>query len=244
MKILLDYLKKELSKEKGNLPSTLFYNEGFLLRLILDKYASNNALFKTVRMPKTKNWFSEAVLRTPFNKHEGIRENHTYADAIIGEFNKRFQSGIDLSNTMGEFFVIEAKVRSDISRGVTNSENSYTQISRNIACLYYEVLQSGRRDYENFGFYVFAPEWTINHYSFKSINRDVIVNEVINRDNQFSESMVDINNFSDFVKRITIKNISWETLIADMTDETFRNDFNDFYHMVLEVNKMIVKVNR
>lgn len=132
----------EISKVNKNSPlfppSLLIYNEGWLLRAIIQLWASSGeGRGFSFSCPKEAALFSEAQLKTPFCK-----ETNTHADGIAGDFTIRegTKSGIDIKQDFKFLAVFEAKMYSGLAQKTTNIKN-YTQVSRTIACMINEILR-------------------------------------------------------------------------------------------------------
>lgn len=122
-------------------PPSLIYNEGWLLRAVLQLWASsreNKGL--PFSCPKEASLFSEAQLRTPFYKAP-LNETHTHVDGLVGDFTIRngTKSGIDIKQDFKLLAVFEAKMYSGFAQGTTKIKN-YSQVSRTIACMINELL--------------------------------------------------------------------------------------------------------
>lgn len=130
----------KVGKDRPFPPSLLIYNEGWLLRAVLQLWASsreNKGL--PFSYPKEASLFSEAQLRTPFYKAP-LKETHTHVDGLVGDFTIRdgTKSGIDIKQDFKLLAVFEAKMYSGLAQGTTKIEN-YSQVSRTIACMINEL---------------------------------------------------------------------------------------------------------
>lgn len=122
-------------------PSLLIYNEGWLLRAVLQLWASsreNKGL--PFSCPKEASLFSEAQLRTPFYKAP-LKETNTRVNGLVGDFTIRdgTKSGIDIKQDFKFLAVFEAKMYSGFAQGTTKIKN-YSQVSRTIACMINELV--------------------------------------------------------------------------------------------------------
>lgn len=157
---LMDSCKNE---DTRRFPATHIFNEGWLLRLILDAFQTLGIENHPLQFLEGANWFSESRLSTPFehsNKHK-LGENATRADGVIGHFSfrKSTKAGLELKSDASQFIVIEAKMFSPISPGVKN-EPGYHQVARNLACMAQTIYKSecDIKDFDSLGFFVLAPE--------------------------------------------------------------------------------------
>jgi len=162
LKGLIDFLQSDSFVNRVS--QTGIYNEGWMLRLVMNELEQEDGIdsignihFEDFNKDKGIRWFSEALLPTPFparSKDEngnGVRigkgENHTHADAIAGYYcfnNEVYDSDskppkwqeTELKKIGARFYIIEAKMKSGLSQGVTNtSGQNYNQITRSIACI-------------------------------------------------------------------------------------------------------------
>lgn len=125
-------------------PSLLIYNEGWLLRTILHEWAaSRKPCGFSFSCRNEFAMFSEAQLRTPFNK-KPLRETNTHVDGLVGDFimRKNTKSGISIKKRFDFLAVFEAKMYSGIGKRITNIKD-YSQISRTIACMINEMIVLG-----------------------------------------------------------------------------------------------------
>ncbi len=74
------------------LPPTLLYNEGWMLRLVLDWFAArprDSADPHPLASLRSACWYTEALLRSPFLprfRGDPLAEAFTHADAAVGHF--------------------------------------------------------------------------------------------------------------------------------------------------------------
>ncbi len=159
---LFEILKSANDNEDAHFPSTDVFNEGWMLRLILDAIQSNE-IDNDLRFLPGSRWYSEARLDPPFQpvaKPDALGEGPTHADGVIGHFDFRDQTkaGLRLKTGADQFVVIEAKMFSNLSRGTKNALE-YNQAARNVACMAHTIEKSGIRvgDLKSVGFFVIAP---------------------------------------------------------------------------------------
>src|SRR6266545_3124779 len=129
----------ESGSSRAVLPPTVLFNEGWMLRLVLDWCSKNPEALPALRFLPESRWYSEALLASQFfseARGDGLGEGYTHADAVIGHFRMR-QGGrgdIEITETGTQLVVVEAKMGSLLSPGTTNVRN-YNQAARNIACI-------------------------------------------------------------------------------------------------------------
>jgi len=131
---------------EGVLPPTALYNEGWLVRLVLDWFARHPPTRHPLDVLPGSSWRSEALLQSAFAprfRGDPLAESFTHADGVIG--NLRAGSGRgDVLPASGarQFTVVEAKMMSGLSAGTTRAK-SYNQAARNVACLAEALARSG-----------------------------------------------------------------------------------------------------
>src|SRR4030042_4190311 len=111
--------------ENANFPLTLIYNEGWLLRLVLDWYSKHKLLDHPLLFQPKATWFSEALLPSPFRaryRGDTRAEARTHADGVVGHFivGEAGKADIHLKADANQFVVIEAKIHSPLSGGTRN----------------------------------------------------------------------------------------------------------------------------
>lgn len=154
----------EREASAGRFPATEVFNEGWMLRLVLDAMQSQNVPNHPLTFLQGSNWYSEALLSSPFRprfKSDPLGEGFTNADGVLGHFDFRAstKSGLSLGPDARQFVVLEAKMFSNLSSGTKNAPG-YNQAARNVACMA-EAIFNSRRDlssFESVGFFVIAPE--------------------------------------------------------------------------------------
>jgi len=135
---LFEILKSANGSDDARFPPTDVFNEGWMLRLILDAVQSND-MDSDLRFLPQSRWYSEARLDSPFQpvaRPDALGEGATRADGVIGHFTFREQTkaGLRLHAGASQFVVVEAKMFSNLSRGTKNALE-YDQAARNVACM-------------------------------------------------------------------------------------------------------------
>lgn len=232
------------------MPPTILYNEGWMLRMILD-VAVKRILIDPI--PHNSTWYSEAQLRTPFGKSRGTQfESNTHADGVVGDFIQiqDTRSGLQLAREAKSFVVLEAKMYSPLRRGTKNAPN-FDQAARNVACMAYALQQADRppADLKTVGFYVVAPEAQISGGLFDSAMSPVSMrNRVSERISHFTgtarEDLLKWQTewfeplLSQMERENTLRCISWEELIETVcrNDSKIGERFRDFYQKCKQHN--------
>jgi hypothetical protein len=150
--------------EPGNFPPTEVFNEGWMLRLVLDTIRTLNLQEHALTFLKGSRWYSEALLSSPFRprlRQDPLGEGFTNADAVIGHFDFRpsTKTGLTLAPDAKQFVVAEAKMFSNLSSGTKNAP-MYNQAARNVACMANAIAKSGipLSNLESVGFFIIAPQ--------------------------------------------------------------------------------------
>jgi len=212
-----------VESQPTNFPPTLLYNEGWMLRLVLNWYSRNKFADHPLLFQPQSTWFSESLLPSPFKpRYRGDKqvEARTHADGIIGHLIVGGEAKADarLLCTATQLIVIEAKLFSPLSVGTRNAP-TYNQAARNVACIT-ELLNRANRlpsQMTSLAFYVLAPDVQIKTNIFnQKLNKDAIKKAVQARTESFSNELgnwVD-NWFFPTLEKIHIEAISWESLIG------------------------------
>lgn len=231
------------------MPPTQLYNEGWMLRLTVDRFASL-ALENERHMlavPPGCRWYSEALLPSAFlaeSRGDSRAESWTHADGVIGHFEigNDAKGNLTLHSDAKHFVVLEAKMFSKLSEGVKNAPY-YNQAARTIACIA-EVLKRARRQVQELraiGFFVLAPACQIQQGLFKEHLTKSSVRAVVGRRVKEYGGERDVwlsEWFLPVLERLEIKAISWEDLIDFITMRSPGADqLKEFYRHCLEFNK-------
>jgi hypothetical protein len=234
-----------------NFPPTDLYNEGWMLRLVLDWFSSNPGIDHDLAFSPTDKWYSEALLPSAFLarvRGDELAESWTHADGVIGDFLIGVNREGDLSLTAGasRILVTEAKIFSKLSAGVKNA-GYFNQASRNIACIV-EVIcraQIPPSSFEKIGFFVIAPESQINSGVFtEHLSPEKILSVVSRRVSEYQEPEKDkwlADWFIPTLEKMLINEISWEELVnvIKQSDTVYGAQIEAFYGRCLEFNKYV-----
>ena len=240
--------------DHGVLPPTEVYNEGWMLRLILDWFSRQATSNHQLSFEKGARWYSEILLPSQFLPRfqtDPQAESYTRADGVIGHFSvgRSGKGDIDLHPDAQQFVVIEAKIFSGLSKGIKNFKN-YDQATRTIACIA-ETLSLRQRqinDISKLGFYVVAPE---NQLKFEPtfqtfLQKDSIRIKVQKRIKAYSDPTdAETKNrwfktwFLPTLECIDIQCITWEEIIAYInSNDRYNGDaLLEFYKKCLGLNQ-------
>lgn len=240
------------------LPPTILYNEGWLLRLVLDWYAHHPEINSPLKFLPKATWFSEALLPSAFfarERGDRLAETHTHADGIIGHIlvgDKR-KADLRLIKPAKQFIICEAKLFSKLSSGTTRAAD-YDQAARHVGCLC-EVLRQARDDHQVissphdldiFGFFVLAPSSQIDEGLFKDqLDRENIFQKIQNRAGKYEGEKGKLlgGRLHDWVRpmmeRISLGSLSWEEIIQGIkgVDGNSGKELQEFYERCLVYNK-------
>jgi len=221
-------------------PPTLLYNEGWLLRLVLNWFAGHSLQDHPLSFAAGATWFSEALLPSAFlarRQGDPLAESWTHADGVIGHFQigKRGKGDLSLKPGNSQFLVLEAKMFSTLSPGVTHA-SYFDQAARTVACMA-EVLRRAElhpSKLATLGFYTLAPSSQIEKGVFSNeMEKDSIFAKVEQRvkayegdKNRWFEEW-----FQPVWDSVIAGCLSWEGLIAAIqgNDPPTGKDFEAFY---------------
>lgn len=150
-------------EDEARFPATDLFNEGWMLRLILDAFERLNIRQHPLSFEANARWYSEARLGSRFRaqqRGDKLAEGVTHADGVVGHFDFRATTtaGLTLRPDGTQFVVLEAKMFSPLTPGTTNAP-SYNQAARNVACMAEAIAQGGTpvAAFASLGFFVLAP---------------------------------------------------------------------------------------
>ena len=250
---ILQILEKA-DKFDTNVPPTLLYNEGWILRIILLQIKEKRIVHQDLLFPDNVDWFSEALLPSPFlarKRGDNLSESWTHADGVVGKFEigKKDTGDLILKDSCDFFYVTEAKMYSKLSTGTKNADN-YNQAARNVACIAKLIYDNKTIQIDNFkklAFYVLLPEEqiiiepTFKNFTDKANIKATIKNRISHypADDDKKKDIFDwINsNLDNFIDKLDIKLITWEELVEKSQDSTIV----DFYDKCKFYNKKIIK---
>lgn len=227
------------------MPPTQFYNETWMLRLMLDRFAENREIQHDLCFAPYASWYSEALLASRFlpeQRGDSKAESYTHADGVVGHFmvDAGKRAKIRLLPEAKQFVVIEAKLGSPLSAGTANSPG-YDQAARNVACIAH-LLDDGNimpSTFDSLAFFVVAPEEKISTGMFTQLlQKDSIENKVRRRVEQYGPKYQDWFNdkFLPVLHHIKIKALSWESLLNVLPRNTDTASLAGFYEKCLDYN--------
>jgi len=223
------------------------YNEDWLLRLVVDWFSNSKISDHHLSFPKDGHWFSEARLPSAFLprfKGDPLAESHTNADGVIGHFviGSTGKTDLELIPDATHFVVLEAKLYSGLSKGVTNAKY-YDQAARNVACIA-DVLKRADRNPKSFtqlGFFVLAPKDQIKSRTFsRHLDKQSIKDKVNRRIKPYDRELDEWFKewFTPTLEVIEIHSISWEAIldIISKRDLKIGDSLKEYYSHCLTFN--------
>jgi hypothetical protein len=219
------------------LPPTELYNEGWMLRLVLDWLARHPGTNHMLAPASGARWASEGLLASPFlpsRRGDPLGEGFTHADGVVGHFDVQPGRGdIVLRSDATQLVVIEAKLGSPLSARTSNAQG-YDQAARNVACIAHVAPRLQRP-----AFYVVAPRDQITAGIFgELVTRASVASKVRKRcaDYQGAHDSWLADVFEPAVKRIEIGLLWWEDVLAKLPENQEVVELRAFYARCLEFN--------
>ena len=250
---MLDVITKLLgrcSTSATKFPPTELFNEGWMLRIVLDWFSNHPGVEYPVGVPRGADWYSEARLRSAFlarKQKDNFAESHTHADGVIGRFKTGVSGSSDLKlcPDAKRFVVIEAKMSSKLSPGITNAKY-YNQAARTVACMA-EIISSTEKltvsDIDALGFYVLAPQCRIDKDIFKGYMKKTHIEKTVKRRvDEYDQDKSDwfCSSFLPVIEKIDVKCISWEEIIefVNSYEPEIASSLRKFYRNCLNYNNL------
>jgi len=232
------------------MPPTELFNEGWLLRLALDWFSKHPEVQSPLRVPTGSHWYSEALLPTQFGSRKGgiaLGESHTHADGAIGRFTIGGTGAGDLvlAGNATHFVIVEAKLNSKLSAGVTNAPN-FDQAARNVACMARVMCEADVRPEQisRLGFVVVAPASQIDRGYFASeLTKESLQAKVASRAAAYEEAAQTTwveEWFLPVLDAMEVDAVSWETVLATIEahDDSADHWFAEFYDCCLHYSRL------
>jgi hypothetical protein len=238
-------LLSQCSSDSAVLAPTELYNEGWMLRLVLDWFDRNRSVPHELAFLAGARWYSEALLAPAFLpevRGDKRAESFTHADGVVGHFSIRpgERAEATLLPNARQLLVLEAKLGSSLSAGVKNASN-YDQAARNVACMANMLAkkQISPKSLERLGFYVVAPSGQINAGVFgELVTKPSIRTKVAarvaqyggTRDTWFHEA------FEPLLESVDLGVLSWESILERVVASEPKSALQEFYALCLRFN--------
>jgi hypothetical protein len=232
--------------EDTRLPDTELFNEGWMLRLVLDWLDRNREVPHELAFLPGAKWYSEALLPSQLlpkpQRAEPKPESHTHADCIVGHFKLRGSEPV-IARDAKQLIVIEAKLASPLSAGTKHAPN-YDQAARSVASIAYMLGARGVSPaLESCAFYVLAPKEQIDAGAFRDLlTKASVRRKVQQRIGDREPPVVNQKWFEDIflpvLERIAVELLAWESVLDKLpaTDET--ESLRAFYRQCRKYNPL------
>jgi hypothetical protein len=229
------------------LPPTMLYNEGWLLRLVLDWFDRNRTVSQPLSFLPEARWYSEALLPSRFRpqrRGDERAESFTHADGVVGHFeiSPGERGEARLLRQARQFVVAEAKLGSALSAKTKNAPE-YDQAARNVGCMAHMLDGVDLRAIERLGFYVIAPESQIRAGAFGNlVSKESIHGKVEERVAQYQGQWDQwfSGTFEPVLKRIDLSILSWESVLDAMPKDEETDGIREFYRLCQRFNPVRV----
>jgi hypothetical protein len=246
LNVISDLLKRCDSNDNV-FPPTDLYNEGWLLRIILDWFSKQDASDHELSFSDGCKWFSEARLPTQFkatSRKDPLYETWTHADGVTGHIivGGVGKTDTSLATDATHLVVTEAKMFSRLSAGVKNAPY-FNQAARYAACIS-ELLNRANRipaNLKRIGLYVLAPAETIGYGWFKKPLEKADIRQRVKKRVQAYEGEKDQwfeEWFLPALEHMEIQSLSWESIrdYIGSVDGEYSIGLQNFYQKCLAFN--------
>jgi len=247
LNVVSDLLKRCDSNDNV-FPPTDLYNEGWLLRIILDWFSKRAAADHELSFSDGCKWYSEARLPTQFkatSRKDPLYETWTHADGVIGHIivGGVGKTDTSLAKDAAHLVVTEAKMFSRLSAGVKNA-SYFNQAARYAACISELLNRADRKpsDLDRLGLFVLAPTETIGYGWFRKPLDKGDIRQRVERRVQAYEGEKD-QWFKDWflpaLDHMDVRCLSWESILdyIGSVNAEFSIGLLTFYQKCLTFNK-------
>lgn len=230
------------------LPPTELFNEGWILRLVLDWLSRNRQVDHPLSFLPGAGWYSEALLPSrflPVNRGDNKGESFTHADGVLGHFSvaSGIRGDLKLLPDARQFVVTEAKLGSALSAGTKNAP-TFDQAARNVACMAY-LLGSARispNKFDRLAFYVLAPRKQIEAGVFGELVTKPSVERNVRERVESYGGIHDVwfhEIFRPTLAGIELGVLSWEDdVLAALPESAEKAGLVEFYSQCLRFNPL------
>jgi hypothetical protein len=246
LEVIADILARCGSSESV-LPPTEVFNEGWMLRLVLDWLDRNRGVSHPLAFSPTARWYSEALLPSRFlpqMRGDPRSESFTHADGIIGDFEiaSGLRGDAKLAVPMNQFIVVEAKLGSALSAGTKNAV-TYDQAARNVACIAHmlSIQNIAPESAGELAFYVVAPAAQIQASVFGDlVTPESIEKKVRERVGAYAGAHDEWLSqwFLPTLANIKLGLLSWEEVLAKLPVTSDTANIREFYVACLKWNPL------
>jgi hypothetical protein len=221
----MDLLSELISSFDPNRPHfrpTEIFNESWLIKLVLHYASTIDDTDHVLGFLPGSTWYSEGVLPTAFKarfRGDPLSEARTNADGAIGHFRigHKAKADLELIEDANQFTVVEAKIGSPLSSGVTHAQY-FDQAARTVACMAEAIKRVGREPskLERLDFIVLAPQASIEKGVFsEEMHPDSIRSKVQRRTLAYDGQLEDWyrKHFEPTLEKIRLHSLSWESAL-------------------------------
>ena len=247
---MLDRICELLGKLEGGeaaFPATVLYNEGWMLRLVLDAFDRLRPDSHPLSPRESATWFSEGLLPSAFlprSRRDPLGESWTHADGVVGhvKIGMGGRTDVRLADGATQFVVLEAKMFSKLSSGVTHARY-YDQAARSVGCIA-EMLARAKRtpaDLARLAFHVVAPRSQIDDGTFERLMTKASLRRKVARRVGEYEGTKDewfAQWFAPTLEMLDLRCLAWEQLIDELAldDPDVAAGLRTFYDRCIRFN--------
>ncbi|QEH35649.1 hypothetical protein OJF2_42040 [Aquisphaera giovannonii] len=233
-------------------PPSVLFNEGWLLRIVLDWFAEHGGDRYPLSPRPGARWFSEPWLPSAFLprfRGDRLAEARSHADGVLGHFaiGDPGTAGLALRPDGTQLVVAEAKLYARLSAGVRNAPY-YDQAARTVACMA-EVLRRADRPpeaMEDLSLVILAPRarvedgvftWDAAHEAIRRKVRRRVEDYAGERDAWYRDW------FEPTWRRLEVRCLSWEEIIEVIAFHSPEQGqvIDSFYGRCLHYNRPRIK---
>jgi hypothetical protein len=240
-------IRARCGSRESVMPPTEVFNEGWMLRLVLDWLDRNRNVVHPLAFSPASRWYSEALLPSRFlpqMRGDPRSESFTHADGIIGNFEiaSGLRGDAKLALPPNQFIVVEAKLGSALSAGTKNAM-TYDQAARNVACIAHmlSIQNIAPESAGELAFYVVAPAAQIQAGIFgKLVTPESIERKVRERVVVYAgayDAWLTVW-FLPTLARMKLGLLSWEEVLAKLPVTSETSKIREFYAGCLKWNPL------
>lgn len=230
---VIDRIARILSDHSAILPTEL-YNEGWMLRLVMDWYSRRPGSGSRALFEQGARWFSQGRLSSQFlprYRGDKLAETHTNTDGIVGHFDIAQRSEVRPKQGATQLLVLEAKLASRLSSKTKNAPG-YDQAARSVACLAHVAGEAGIApgSLSSYGLWVIVPRKRLGEFTSLA-TADSVKAKVRKRVDQFGDDKIEWYNgiFLPHLESMSVGSMAWEDLLSAMESEGAGTEFRQFY---------------
>jgi len=242
---ILSELIYTFDPEHPHFRPTEIYNESWLIKVVLQHASTIKDTDHYLGSLPGSTWFSEGILPTVFKarfRGDPLSEARTNADGVIGHFRigDKAKADLELIEEAKQFTVVEAKVGSRLTSGVTHAKY-YDQAARTVACMAEAIRRADREPskLDRLDFVVLAPQASIEKGVFsEEMDSNSIRSKVQKRTLAYDGQLEDWyrKHFEPTLERIRLHSLSWESALEWIGDKKpeIANDLSQYYQRCLQ----------